>query len=251
MHPAVEGKVLRAGKGEAGRCDTLDGGVVCKVGEEHRALDGARAAEFLRKVLRLLEGNADGGEDDGELALARAHLGLTGDLRGELRVGQAAHAEHGQLLAAHEGVEAVDGGDTRLDELVGVVARGGIDGLAVDVHHLFGEHGLSPVAGVAHAVKDAPEHIARDGEFLRVTQKARAALGHLQSLRIFKELHDGAALVDLEHLAAAERAVFAHDLHELVVGDALDAVDEHQGSDDLADGLIFLKHPLPLPAQRL
>ena len=69
-----------------------------KVGEEHRAFDGARAAEFLRKVLRFLEGDADGGEDDGELALARAHFCLAGDLRGELRVREAAHAEHGQLL---------------------------------------------------------------------------------------------------------------------------------------------------------
>ena len=49
-------------------------------------------------------------------------LRLAGDLRGEARVRQAGAGEDGQLLPADERVEQVDGGDARLDELVGIVA---------------------------------------------------------------------------------------------------------------------------------
>ena len=46
------------------------------------------------------------------------HLGLTGDLRRQIRVGQTGAGENRQLLPAHQGVQAVDGGNAGLDKLV-------------------------------------------------------------------------------------------------------------------------------------
>ena len=55
-----------------------------------------------------------------KLLTVAEHLRLTRDLRGELRVGQTGAGEDGQLLAADEGVQSVDGGNAGLDELGGV-----------------------------------------------------------------------------------------------------------------------------------
>ena len=82
MHPAVKGQVFRGGQRHARRCDTLNGGVVGKVGKEHRAVDGAGALEFVDEVFRLFKRDADGGKHDGKVALAVQHLCLPRDLRG-------------------------------------------------------------------------------------------------------------------------------------------------------------------------
>ena len=79
----------------------------------------ARAPELLNEELRFFKRDADGGEDDGEVRRVVAqHLCLTGDLGGQLRVRQAGAGEDRQLLAADEGVQAVDRGDAGLDELI-------------------------------------------------------------------------------------------------------------------------------------
>ena len=81
------------------------------------------------------------------------HLGLPGDLGGQGRMGQAGAGEDGQLLSPHQGVQPVDGGDARLDKLVGVVPGGGVHGQAVDVPVLVGQDGGAAVDGLAHAVE--------------------------------------------------------------------------------------------------
>ena len=163
---------------------------------------------------------------------------------------QTAHGEYGKFLPADERIQPVDGRDTRLDKFVWIVTRGGIDGLAVDIHALFGNDGRAAVARVAHAVEHAPEHIFRDGEFEAVPQKLCAARGDLQPLRIFEELDERPVALDFEHLAAADPAVLLHDLDEFVVLDPFHALDEHERPDNFFDGLIFLKHGFPLRPAR-
>ena len=242
MHAAVEGEIFRSGQRHARRRDTLDRGVVGKVCEQHRAVDGAGALEFIDEELRFFKCDADGGKDNGKVALAVQDLRLSRDLRGQLRVRQARAGEDRQLLPAHERVESVDARNAGLDKLVGVVARRGVHRKAVDVAVLVGNDGRAAVDGLTHAVENAAQHVARHGELERMAQKADARIGEVDARRRFKQLHDRAVAVDLEHLAAARAAVGEDDLCQLVIRDALHMVHDHQRAGNFADRLIFTDH---------
>ena len=70
VHAAVEREIFRSGQRHARRCDTLDRGVVGKVGEEHRAVDGTGALELVDKEFRFFKRDADGRKHNGKVALA-------------------------------------------------------------------------------------------------------------------------------------------------------------------------------------
>ena len=243
MHILLKGQVLRSGEGHPGGGDTLHGGVIGQVGEQHSAVDGAGALKLLDEELGLLEGDADGGEHHGEIcALVPQHLGLTGDLGGQVGVGQAGAGEDGQLLAAHQGVQAVDGGNARLDELIGVVPGGGVHGQAVNVPVLLGQNGGAAVDGHAHAVEHPAQHIAGHAQLEGVAQEAHLGLGQVDASGGLKQLDHGGVAVDLQHLAAADGAVGQLHLGQLVVGDVLHHFDHHQRGRDLLDGFILSDH---------
>ena len=144
------------------------GGIVSEIGEQHRPFDGARLFEIVHEILRFLEGDADRRKHDGKFGIPAFDLRLPRDLRGEFGVRQTAHRKHGQFLPSYQRIESVDGRDARLDKFIGIVARGGIDRLSVDVHLLFGNDGRAAVAGIAHAVEHPPEHIFGHGKLLTV-----------------------------------------------------------------------------------
>ena len=79
---------------------------------------------------------------------------------------QTAHRKHGQFLTANERVQPVDCGNTRLDKLVGIIACGGVDRLAVDIHFLFGDNGRAVIARIAHTVEYASQHVLGHGKLL-------------------------------------------------------------------------------------
>ena len=111
MHALVKGQILRGGQRHAGRGDTLDSGVICKIAENHGAVYSAGAAELLNGELGLFKGDADSGEHDSEVFSVAQHSGLTGDLRCQICMGQTGGGEDGQLLAADQSVQAVNRAD--------------------------------------------------------------------------------------------------------------------------------------------
>ena len=62
------------------------------------------------------------------------------------------------------------------------------------------------------------------------------------ALRRLEELHDRAVAFHFEHLAAPDAAVRQLDLRQLVVGDAIDVLHDHQRAGDLLNCLIFADH---------
>ena len=81
-----------------------------------------------------------------------------------------------------------------------------------------------------------------------MSEEADLGLGQVDALRALKELDDGLVSLDLQHLAAADLTVGEFKLAQLVVGDAFDAVHDHQRAGDLFDGFIFLDHASSPPA---
>ena len=158
----VEGQEFRHGEGQPGRDEALDGRVVGQVEEHDHVVEHAAGLEGLAEDVGHVVLHPHGREDDGE-ALSRLLLpqepGLAHDLGRQFVVGQAAHGEDGELLPPHQGVHAVDGGDPRLDELLGIGAGRGVDGLAVDVAARLAHRQGAAVQGLAHAVQDAPQQV--------------------------------------------------------------------------------------------
>lgn len=242
MHLLLEGQILGGGQGHTGRGDTLHGGVVGQIGEQHRALDGAGALELPDEELRLLEGDADGGEHHGEVGAVIQHPGLPGDLRRQIGVRQTGAGEDGQLLAAHQRVQPVDGADTGLNELVGIVPGGGIHGQAVDVHVLVGQQGGAAVDRLTHAVEHTAQHVGGYAQLQGVSQKTDPGVPQIDTGGGVEQLHYGPVAVDLQHLAPAHLAAVQLDLRQLVVGDALHVLHHHQRPGDLVNGTVFLHH---------
>ena len=248
LHVLFKGQVLGRGQRHTRSGDTLDGGVVGKVREHDRAVNGSGAAELLNEVLGFLERDADGSEDDGEILVVAQHLRLTRDLRGQRGVRQAGRREDRQLLAADEGVQAVDGGNAGLDELCRVGAGCRVHRQTVDVAVLLGEDRRAAVDGLAHAVEDAAEHILAHAQLQRVAEEADLRLRKVDALRALKELHDRVVVLDLEDLAAADFTVRELDLGQLVVGHAFDVLDDHQRAGDLLDCFVLFNHCSSPPA---
>ena len=161
---------------------------------------------------------------------------------------QAGAGEDRKLLASDQGVQTVDGGHAGLDKLGRVGAGRRVHGQAVDVAVILGQNGGTAVDGVAHAVEDTAQHIAGDGELLRVAEEAYLRRGQVDALGGLKELDHRAVAFDLEDLAAADFAVGELDFAQFVIGDALDMLDDHQRAGDFFDGFIFFDHASSPPA---
>ena len=248
MHPLVECQVFRSGQRHTGGGDSFHGRIVCQVDEQNGTVDGAGAAEFFHEVFRFFKGDADGGKDDGEVGRTPVqNLCLTGDLGGQLVMGQAGAGEDGQLLTTNQGVQAVNGGDARLDEFVGVVTGGGVHSQTVDVPMGFRQDGGAIVDGVAHAGKDTTEHIAGDCQLQGTPQEADFGAAQVDAGRRLKELHDSLIAVDFQNLPPAELAVGQFDLTQFVIGDAGDPANHHQRAGDFFDGTIFFDHQSSSP----
>ena len=155
--------------------------------------------------------------------------------------------ENRQLLSPHQGIEPVDDGYARLDELAWIVARGRVQRLSVDVHALFGDHGRAAVLRAAHAVKNTAQHIHGNGQLNAAAQEAGCAGIHAQAAAAFKQLHQGSIAADLQDAPAPDPPIRLADLHQLVIGNARHMVHQHQRPDQLFYGAVFFKHPPSLP----
>ena len=159
MHALGERKILGSRQREPRRRDPLDRRVVGQVHEENRPVYGTRLLHVGDEEIGFLEGNAHRAEYDGEFLFCTQHLCLACDLRGDAVVRESRAGENGEFLAAHERVEAVDGRETRLNELAGIGPRRRIVGVAVDISSLLGDYLGPAVYGPAESVEDPPEHV--------------------------------------------------------------------------------------------
>ena len=242
MHSAVKREIFRGGQSHLGRCDTLDGGVVCEVREHNGSVERAGASEALDKVVRLLEGYTHCRKDNGELLVIAEHLCLTRYLRREVCVGQTGCREYRQFLTSDKSVQSVDSGDTGLDELLGIASGCRIHRQAVDIHSLLGDYLGAAVYGSAESVKDAAEHIGRNAELHLPAGEAHLAVGEVDSSGIFKQLNKCVRAVYFEHAAAAGLAVCKLNFAELVILNSLDLAHEHKRSRNLLNSSVFFRH---------
>ena len=105
-----------------------------------------------------------------------------------------------------------------------------------------GEDLRPPVDGPAQAVEYPAQHVLADPQLHAAPQKAHLAAGEVDARGALEQLHQGVALVDLQHLAAPFFPVEQFNLTQLVVGHVLHAPYQHQGTGHFLDRAIFLWH---------
>lgn len=127
VHLFLISEVLSGGQSQAGSDDTLNGGVVCQVHEEHDAVHRPIDLEVGLEETSGLHVDSHGCEHNGEIVIRVVHHvlllhegGLSANLSTDLIVGQTGRREERDLLAAGDGVHHIDGRDARLDHLLGV-----------------------------------------------------------------------------------------------------------------------------------
>ena len=242
VHVAVERQVLRRGEGHARDRDALDHRVVGQVDEQHGPLDGSGAPKILHEEVGFLEGDAHRREHHRERLLAVQRPRLARDLRRQLGVRQSGPRKNRQLLAAHQGQVAVDGRNAGLDELLGKVARVGIDRRAVDVAELLRDHVAGVIQRFADAVQDPSQHLARHPCHHPLAGEAHRRQVGGDPLRRLEQLHHGASGRRLQHLAAPHRAVRQFDVGQLAVGYVVHLFHDHQRPIQAACTAVFLDH---------
>ena len=191
VHVQLEGQVLGGGQGHARRGDALDGRVVGQVDEQDRALDGARCA---RKSLMKKSASSKvmpmAANTTANVSPACSTLAWRAIWAASRGVRQTGAGEDRQLLAAHQRVEPVDGGDAGLDELVREIAGVRVDRGAVDVEHLLRDDLRAAVDGPPDAVEDPAEHVRRDAQLQPLAQESHAWYPATSMPRgAFKDLH--------------------------------------------------------------
>ncbi len=158
VQPVLEREVLRAGERRARREETLDGRVLRLVQEHDAALERGRRGEAIEEGSRLALGDPDRDEDDGE-GLVMGCARVLDDCGGQLEPRQPGAGEDGELLAADEGVQPVDGRDAGLDEVPRRLPANGVDGETPHGANRFAERRRLPVARSSGAAQHAPEEV--------------------------------------------------------------------------------------------
>jgi len=228
--PSFARILTRGREHETGRDDALNRGVVCEVHEQRSAGHRAALLKVLREEAGRLHVHAHGAEDDGEVVLVRVHrvlarllheARLAHDLGADFIVRQARGGEERDLLPSRDRVHHVNGGDARLNRLLGVHARVGVNGLSHNVQELLREDGGPAVLGPSGPVKRAPQHLFADGHLQHVARELHVCVRVVNAVSALKHLHNRLLARYFEHLAGAALAVAERQRHNLAIPRAL------------------------------
>src|SRR5450759_868155 len=238
LHVVLERQELGHGERAPRGDDALDRRVLGQVHEEADPLQRARLGEGGLEERCFAAGDAHGAEHDGEL-LTGDDLGVLHDLRRDLVARQARTAEDRELLPADQGVQAVDGADAGLDEVVGVIAGVRVDGRAADLELLLGEHFAAAVYRLSQPVQDPAQQADRDAELDDLALKPDLAIAHVQAVGCPEDLDHRKVTVELDDLPLADPAVGRLYLDHLTERYPADLPHEDQGARDVVDGPVL------------
>jgi len=138
MHLLGVGEVLSGGQGKSGSNDSLNGGIVGQVHEEDDTVHGAIDLEIGLEETSSLHIDTHSGEDDDEVLIGMImdilmldKRSLTANLGTDSVMRETGGGEEGNLLTTGNRVHNIDGRDTSLNHLLGIVTLIRINWLAL------------------------------------------------------------------------------------------------------------------------
>ncbi len=165
-------------------------------------------------------GHTDADEHDckGFRALA-AETRVAGNLNRDAVVRQPAAGENRQLLAAHEAVQDIDGGNAGFNEVSWLRAMRWIYGEALDAQTLNRRHGRAAVDDAPDAVENSPQELGPDAEPERLAVQTNSGRGRRQPLGGFQHFDYHVPLVEQRYPSETPSSVAANHVHRLVEAD--------------------------------
>ena len=131
-------------------------------------------------------------------------------------------------MPTHQRVQSVDRRDTRLDELVRIVASEGIDRLAVDIEPFLRNDLGTIVLRHAEPGEDASEDVRRDPQLQRASEKTHLAVLDVDSAGPLEHLHEHLVVLDLEDLPVTDGPIPQLDVDDMAEFGLVDHFDHHQ-----------------------
>mmetsp|Transcript_8400 Transcript_8400/g.12793 ORF Transcript_8400/g.12793 Transcript_8400/m.12793 type:complete len:334 (+) Transcript_8400:495-1496(+) len=245
MHLFLVGQMLGGGEGETGSDNTLDGGVVGVVHEQHDTVHGAVHLEVGLEETGSLQVDSHSGEHNSEVlirviqdVLALDERGLSANLSSDFVMGETGSGEEGDLLSSGDGSHGIDGGDTSLDHLLGVDPLVGVDGLTLDVEELLSQHGRALIDGVSGPVEHATQHLHTHRHSQHIACELAGGAQVIDVRGSLEDLDDGLLALDLKNLALTDGAVAKAHVDDLGVFGELHVVEHHEGAFDVEDGSV-------------
>ncbi len=239
MHALFVGEILGGGERAARRDDALDRRRIRERQEHDDAGKDARFFEGVDEEPRDVVLDAHAGEHHDELFVGGEYLRLADDLGGEPVVRQAVPRKYRQLLAADQGVHAVDGRNARLDEVARILAGIGVDRIAVHVDELRRIHFGIAVDGLAESVEHAAHEPFGDAQLHRPLEEFDGRVVEAEARGRPENLHDAVFLADVDDPTRAESTRSVADGGDLAVKDVAAPLHYDDGSVDRCDAPVF------------
>ena len=201
VHAAFEGQVLTGGERHTGSQEAFDGRIAGPVDVEDAALHSLAGCQLIGEQPRLAVGDADGREDHGEGHIALDPRPLH-DPRCQIEAGQTRAGEHRQLLATHQRVHPVDGGEAGLDEVGQLSPARRIDRGSVERTPCLADRDGQAVEGPPGAGQGAPQQLATHRRAGQLPAQGDAYVGRGDAQRLLENLHHRHLAPHFDHLPA-------------------------------------------------
>src|SRR5450830_1848531 len=244
VHSEFESQIFGSGQCKTRSRYALDDRIICQVHEQNRLVDCTTLAKIRYKIVGFLECDAHRAKNDGELVSSGKHPSLPGNMRGDLGVRKTTARKDRQLLTPNKSIESVDCRNASLYELVGIVARIRIHGIAIDVQHFLRENRSNSIDRCSESVEHPAHDVARDPELQPVSKESSHCLTAVHSRRTLEDLNQDSATGDLKYLAVSQsrdRTQF----DEFTIFDILSPIQKYKRPHDFADCSVILIHGTP------
>jgi len=154
-------------------------------------------------------------------------------------MGQTRGGKERKFLTTHQRVQQVNGRNTGLNKLVGVVPRVRIHRIPVDIEPFFGDNLGTFIYRPAESIEDPAQHIKGYAELNAFAKKLDRDVFRRKPTCAFKNLHHGFVFIDFKHTSSANGAVRQFDIRQFSVCDAFNAINQDKGPDNFFCCTVF------------
>mmetsp|Transcript_17593 Transcript_17593/g.38076 ORF Transcript_17593/g.38076 Transcript_17593/m.38076 type:complete len:323 (-) Transcript_17593:344-1312(-) len=193
------GQILSSRQREPGGNDTFNRRIVCQVQEQGGTLHGTTLLEIGSEKTGSFHIHSHSTKHNGEVLLVRIsgilqlnEGGLTGNLSGNLIMGQSSSRKNGDFLSTGNRVHDINGRNTSLDHGLGIITRGGVDGLPVDIQVGLRKDLGTGINDLTGSVEGSSKHLLGHSHFEDVAGEFTASLSVVNVGCSLEDLHDGA-----------------------------------------------------------
>jgi hypothetical protein len=158
---------------------------------------------------------------------------LTANLSTNFIVRKTSRREEGNFLATGNGVHDINGGETSLNHLLGILTLVGVNRLTLDIEEILSEHWRSMINGNTRTVELATEHLSRDRHAEHIAGEFDVSLQVVNVGGSFENLNNGTFAGDFEDLTLAHLAVSESNVDDFGVFGELDIVKNDEGALDI------------------